>query len=383
MTFMMRDTYRLLKYFVYRLYFRGRKIQDNSAISSILVISLDYIGDAILTSPLFPIIRNEFPTARVTVLCGGWARDIYACIPNIDNLIVFNANKFCRGGARWRLWDRWRVIRRLKGGSTWDLAINIRGNWETDFLFLSGSYSYYCDMEIVSGRYLWSRVLSILGGNGVSEGLIPQKSRPKRIMQALEQIDIHHDGSSKTSFVLPDNIKDNVLGVLREIGVDMAREFVSIHPCAVDTVKLWNSEKWASLCDHIYEKYALNILFCGGKNDYSYLEEICAQMNNAAYNLAGKTTLMELCGIIDKSKFTVGIDSGPMHLSAALDTPLMLLIGFDDPQTCGPLTDRCCIIYHAEGDPDSRVKSITAEEAKDKVATLFAMAETKDVSLQQ
>jgi ADP-heptose:LPS heptosyltransferase len=63
-------------------------------------------------------------------------------------------------------------------------------------------------------------------------------------------------------------------------------------------------------------------------------------------NAAGKTTLLELCALIQSCKVFLTNDTGPMHIAAALNVPLVALFGSTSPELTGPLSDQAVIIRH-------------------------------------
>jgi len=60
-------------------------------------------------------------------------------------------------------------------------------------------------------------------------------------------------------------------------------------------------------------------------------------------NLLGKTSLLELIGLLRGAKFVVSVDSGPMHLAAALDVPLLSIHTWSDPRLVGPYSETAWI----------------------------------------
>jgi ADP-heptose:LPS heptosyltransferase len=59
-------------------------------------------------------------------------------------------------------------------------------------------------------------------------------------------------------------------------------------------------------------------------------------MNYRAANFSGKTTLMELAALYEKAAFVISTDTGPMHLAAAVGTPVIALFGPTAPWRTGP-----------------------------------------------
>jgi 3-deoxy-D-manno-octulosonic-acid transferase/heptosyltransferase-1 len=109
---------------------------------------------------------------------------------------------------------------------------------------------------------------------------------------------------------------------------------VAVNPVAFWETKLWEEEKFAELCDRLREELGIGIVLTGGES--APLERICRKMRTKAVNLGGRTTLRELACIYREAALLVTTDSGPMHLAAAVGTPIVALFGPTDPARTGP-----------------------------------------------
>src|SRR3954468_15477091 len=90
---------------------------------SILIVQLDHLGDAVLTSPILPRLRDAYPDARIDVLASPSNRAVFAADPNVDRVRVAEKNWFARGPAGWALGSAvWRLGRSLRG-ERYDLGI--------------------------------------------------------------------------------------------------------------------------------------------------------------------------------------------------------------------------------------------------------------------
>jgi 3-deoxy-D-manno-octulosonic-acid transferase/heptosyltransferase-1 len=110
--------------------------------------------------------------------------------------------------------------------------------------------------------------------------------------------------------------------------------FVAVNPVAFWETKLWEEEKFAELCDRIHQELGIGVILTGGAADP--LDRIRALMTTEAVNLGGRTTLRELACLYRQAALVVTTDSGPMHLAAAMGTPVVALFGPTDPARTGP-----------------------------------------------
>jgi ADP-heptose:LPS heptosyltransferase len=119
-----------------------------------------------------------------------------------------------------------------------------------------------------------------------------------------------------------------------EVVYEDVPRFVAVNPVAFWETKLWEEKKFAVLADRLREELGIGIVLTGGES--APLERICRMMRTKAVNLGGRTTLRELACIYREADLLVTTDSGPMHLAAAVGTPVVALFGPTDPARTGP-----------------------------------------------
>ena len=107
-----------------------------------------------------------------------------------------------------------------------------------------------------------------------------------------------------------------------------------VNPIAFWETKLWEEGKFAELCDRVWLEVGLPVILTGGAA--APLDNIQGRMKTEAVNLGGQTTLRELACLYRQAALVITTDSGPMHLAAAVGTPIVALFGPTDPLRTGP-----------------------------------------------
>jgi 3-deoxy-D-manno-octulosonic-acid transferase/heptosyltransferase-1 len=110
--------------------------------------------------------------------------------------------------------------------------------------------------------------------------------------------------------------------------------FIAVSPVAFWETKLWEEGKFAELCDRMATELGVAIVLTGG--EAGPLDRIRVRMKSPAVNLGGRTSLRELACLYGRASLLVTTDSGPMHLAAAVGTPVVALFGPTDPARTGP-----------------------------------------------
>jgi ADP-heptose:LPS heptosyltransferase len=93
---------------------------------------------------------------------------------------------------------------------------------------------------------------------------------------------------------------------------------------------------WARLAEWLSGRQGFQVVITGSPGDGELVRDIVSRTNAPVLNLAGRTTLPELAALLQKACLAVTTDTGPMHLAAALGTPVAALFGPTAPWRTGP-----------------------------------------------
>jgi heptosyltransferase-2 len=123
----------------------------------------------------------------------------------------------------------------------------------------------------------------------------------------------------------------------------VARELVGDTPYAVinpgaayGSAKRWFPERFAEVADHIADTYGFKIILTGGPGEMEVGVDITRMMKAPVQNLVGKTSVRDMMAVLAKSQLVVTNDSGPMHVAAAFNTPIVAVFGPTDHTTTSP-----------------------------------------------
>ena len=322
---------------------------------NILIVKLSAIGDVIHTLPSLAALRRLYPSAEITWVVEEHAADLLKDHPDLDRVIISRrktwVQEFRRGRFATPLKEMQAFYRALRC-RPYDLVIDFHGLLKSAVIVaLSGGRRRlgYNSLQELSGLFYNEKIPEDMGKHAVDRyldfirSLAAGRREPADCLTVAPVFTIT-TGQEERRRVAALLDEHAALLTVREgleverIGSGGAgnpeRRFVAVNPVAFWETKLWEEEKFAELCDRIRLEMGIPVILTGG--EAGPLERIRARMKTRAVNLGGRTTLRELACLYEQAALVVTTDSGPMHLAAAVGTPLVALFGPTDPRRTGP-----------------------------------------------
>lgn len=294
---------------------------------NILIVKLSAIGDVIHTLPSLAALRRLYPDAHITWVVEEAAADLIKNHPDLDEVLVSGRkrwNKDFRGGQLRRPLKEVRSFLKTLRQRPYDLVIDFHGLFKSSMIvFLSRGKRKlgYNSMQELSGLFLNEKIPEDMNKHAVDRYL----DFPLYLGAKID----------RAQFVLPSHeaAEVKVQNLLRKYHLE-DKKFIAINPVALWETKLWNNEKFANLADLIHDQLQMKVVFTG--SDKKSIEDITSFMATEKINLGGDTSLPELACLYKKAQMVISTDSGPMHLAAAVGTPVIALFGPTDPGRTGP-----------------------------------------------
>ncbi len=300
----------------------------------ILIVKLSALGDVIHVLPAVNAIRRRYPEARITWLVEEEAAGLLHGHPAIDRLLVSCRKSWLQslrqGNVPVALSAIRSFIRELRA-TRYDLVIDFQALLKSGILVglcrgqYKAGYGRGMDHQEFSYLFLNRRVAAV----GMESHVIA------RHRHLLAELGI---AAGDLEYRLPVTAADRlqVQKILANHGLAAEDRYVAMNPMTTWATKLWSGAKFAALADAVSDRFGLRVVFTGSRADQPAVAEIINGMAVAAVNLAGATTLIELAALFEKAECLVSTDSGPMHIAAAVGTPVVALFGPTAPWRTGP-----------------------------------------------
>ena len=302
----------------------------------ILIIKLSSIGDVIHTLPSLYAIRRRYPDAVIDWLVEEDASRLVNGHNLLNDCIIVRRKRWLKKPLSAETWQEASIILKTLRDREYDIVIDFQG------LIKSGIWTFLSKGKRRVGFRRRRELSSIF----LNEALPPYNPDLHAVdrYQKLAQ----HIGAEVTNVEFPlsisENERQNAISILKENGVLEGQLFIVVNPMARWETKLWGNDRFASLCNLITDKFDMRVVLTGSGSMVSEIDKIIAMTNGRTVNLAGKTDLKELTAIICYSKLMITVDSGPMHIAAAIGKPVIALFGPTAPWRTGPYGDRHIVI---------------------------------------
>jgi lipopolysaccharide heptosyltransferase I len=108
--------------------------------------------------------------------------------------------------------------------------------------------------------------------------------------------------------------------------------------------RFWFPQATAEVARVLQQEYGMGIVLVGGPSEVAFAQQVSEAMGTAVTNLSGKTSLRDLIGVFSRARFALGPDSGPMHIAAATEIPVISLWGATSPLRSAPWGSEAFVI---------------------------------------
>ena len=273
----------------------------------ILVVQTAFLGDAVLTTPMFSALRAAYPSARIAVLCTPAIRDVFSGNPNIDEVLAMDKKGKDRGPAA-----IWRWAGMLRG--RFDVAVLPHRSFRSALLIWLAGIPKRIGFRNSQGRMFLTDAVPFDWKTHDSE----------RNLKLLEPLGVRPSEPRIEVPMKPDFDFDRFL---KEHGIRPGTRLVGMNPGSVWRTKRWIPEHFAQVADRLIEETGCQVLLFGGPADAEAVQAVMKAMRRKPVDLCGRTDLKTLAVLISRCSLFVTNDSGPMHLATAAQVPVVAVFG--------------------------------------------------------
>jgi ADP-heptose:LPS heptosyltransferase len=275
-------------------------------VKNILIIKLDEAGDMIYATPVFKLIKEQYPNANITLWCKDYISELIKYDPYL-NTIINHKNKLER---------------------KYDLILDLRGNFDSLIYATMHPPKLRLDRGTV-------RLRNKIKGK-----------QPHEIQTNFEVINALIPKAPAELFPKIYYSKEDEKFVMEYLQENEIQKFTILHVGANKELRKWPLERYAALANILKNQYKLDLIFVGSQLDIIDIKEVQKLLNFKTYSTAGIFNWTKYAAIVQKASLFIGNESGPMHIAVAMKTPLIGLFGPGEPNIFYPLGEKSTFVHH-------------------------------------
>jgi heptosyltransferase-2 len=312
----------------------------------ILVRGVNWLGDAVMSTPALLRLREARPDAHITILTPDKLIDLWKEHPALDEAIPFAA-----------------------GESVLNIGVRLRlGNFQAALVLPNSPRSA---LEVFLGRiperigysrpwrniFLTKKILPRLQElkmrkrsaaeikSLIAAGLSPEKTVPASAHHIYQYLHLVAESFGANPEPLAPRLEissDEIVSVYRRFQISSDLKWLGINAGAeYGPAKRWPRERFLAVAKEILSRPDWGVLFLGGSADTSLVAQMVAELQKTApenrlRDLSGRTSLRQLCAVMKMCRVVLTNDTGPMHVAAAVGTPVVVPFGSTSPEMTSP-----------------------------------------------
>ncbi|CAG1019693.1 heptosyltransferase III [Burkholderiaceae bacterium] len=296
---------------------------------NVLLVRLDDLGDVIMSSPAIAAVRHGNPDAKITLLTSRSGAASLGHIPALDDAIVYDAPWTHGQPAGRNAHEDKRLINELTMRQ-FDAAIIFTACTQSAL-----PAALMCRLAGIALRLAYSRedpcdLLThwLPDSEECHTGMRHEVTRQLELVRSVG----FHACDERMQFRYPAR---DVLSMRRKFvaaGADLLRPYVVVHPGAAAASHRYPAERFGIAAQSIVDETGCQVVFIGGADEQPLIEQARDPLDQPGISLAGQLTLGELAALIAGAQVIVCNNDGPVHIAAAVGTPVAVLYALTHPQ---------------------------------------------------
>lgn len=307
---------------------RPMKIRTDRPLN-IFVKGLNWVGDAIISTPTLTHLRHCYPDAKITLMVRPWVAAVYEHNPDINDLWVHDDAA--------SLGAFLKAVNMVRMGR-FSIGVALPNSLRSAMLLYAGNIPYRFGFKRGGRSLLLNR------GVAVKDEYL-EEHQVFYYLHILEEI--CGKPSQRAHLVLrPGEVeREEVRRLLAQMGLDRGRPLIGIAPGSINSnAKRWLPERFAALADRLAKETGAEILLLGSGKEKEVLDRVATQCEVVVHNVGGKVNLAQAIALTERLAGLVCNDSGSMHIGAAMRIPTVAVFGPTEFNTTYPFSNLATLV---------------------------------------
>lgn len=301
------------------------------ASTRVLVFEPFLLGDFVMTTPAFRLLRRLLPDSRIECVGPPFLAGAERFFPWLDEIVPYR----CPWSPRYRDWSAtnlaasWRLVRELRKRH-YEWAFATRGDFRDKWFVYATGAAQRISFDVSGGGSLLTHCVPLAGQpwSHQVEGNVLLAGRP---------FGVTPDAADCTPEIhVPEADREAARRWLDERGIG---EFVAVHPGASLPQKQWLESSWIELLNDAVLPHHPIVLF-GGSEDAAVLRALAAALRPASRVVVAELPLAMFFSTLSLARGLVCLDSAAAHVASAVGIPVVALLGTAPAELIRPYTPR-------------------------------------------
>lgn len=306
---------------------------------NILLIRLSSLGDIVMTTPAIRALKNRYPDSRIDFVVYDRFAASLAHHPDIDRLFLLPKKRLKEHLARREFgsfWDTFRAFIVDLRSSRYDYVIDMHNVTDSALVALVARGK----TKVGHKKQLLSLPFSVRSTFDIGSATTKTHSVETNLQFLVDAGCLAPADSPETpklEYTSPESARSEINDYLTRQDIQ-DKVLVGINPCASYHYRRWGADRFAAVADFLVKNYGCTILLFGSPSEQPIVAEVMSAMQSSAIDTSS-LTLYQAFELIRRLKLFVTNNSAPMHIAAALGTPLVTLHGSINVHKFSPLGD--------------------------------------------
>ena len=343
---------------------------DKKAVSpkSVVIIQRAKLGDMIVTTSMFRVIKKVYPDCRVAVVGSAVNKQILEGNPDVDKYIVWED-------------DIDKMIGMVAPGN-YDFGCMTSPNLHSlATLYLSGIKSISAPFITCGWSPYETKSYKLVRNFVIKKEHRMRQYVPREYLRLLEPIGIFTDDTNKYIYWTKEaeaKINEFIKNINKHYSM-----LVGVLPGAGNKIKQWPAERFAAAADYLIEKYDAFILVIGNEGNRKEIDTMLANVKNQD-NIRDCSwpSIDELKALVSKLNMTVSVDTGPVFIAEASGVPTIDIAGSIHPHEMSPNDGKFHLLVMSEGEPQiwtMNARLIDREKAREQIESITVSMVTEKI----
>lgn len=306
---------------------KTRTFKDWQDFNNILCIRPDNLGDVLMTTPAIRALKESRPGRRITLLTSRAGATIARHVPYVDDIVVFDPPWYRHAGTA-DADDVSALVKKL-AAARFDGAV---------------VFTVFSQNPLPTAMLAWlARIPRIAGYCRENpyhlmtdwvpdtEPLYGARHEVQRQLDLATMLGAV-PRAAELSLRIPPGQEDAVGRALLDAGVEPREPWVILHPGASEARRRYPARQFAAAARLLRDRLGLQVVVTGSADEGELAGDIAARAGDGVFSVAGALSLDALIALIAMAPLVVSNNTGPVHIAAATQTPVVVLYALTNPQ---------------------------------------------------